>query len=229
MTITFAELIAAALIKFSGKIDTLDISILISMINEPYTFSNKSDNRLTAITEFQNNNYQLQFGYTLDTEISPNLTIKEYLATIAEANALNFMNELDLTYLVLRKINQLGGICEANLNSRFNKLEVNTILNLINEGYLYTLWTKEATYDDYPSVVISKKGEVYLFFNTYQTQIKMFENELIAKGYNPNLLGPYLITKNLHRPFNEIFDISSFEYFGHIYDLDLTKPEELSR
>ena len=228
MPITFAELIAGALLKFEGKIDTLDLSLLISMINEPFTFSNTSNNN-NEVAEFRDNKYQLKEGYTLNTTLNSNLSIADYLKNIAQPHTLNFLQEIDLTYFVLQKINHLGGISEDTLNTKLNKVELAECLRLINEGYLYTIWTKEAIYADYQSVVLSKKGEVYLFVKTYQREITNFQNELLAKGYNPDLIGVYLITKNLRRPFNEIFDISSFEYFGHIYDLNIHENPELSR
>ena len=128
MTITFEQLIAAALVKFKGKIDTLDVSILISMINEPYSFSNKNCNKINSIIEFQNNNYQLKDGFNLDTILVSNLTVKECLEMLAKTPALKFIKELDLTYFILRKINQLGIVLEINLNPEF-KLISSTIPN----------------------------------------------------------------------------------------------------
>ena len=228
MPITFEELIAASLLKFNGEIDTLDISLLISNINEPYNFSNKSNNRINYLTKFQNNKYQLKEGLTLETLLKPDLTIQSILENIAKPNALTFLNNLDLTNFVLQKINHLGGISENSLNTKLNKVELNECLRLIKEGYLYTIWTKESIYDDSQSIVLSKKGEVYLFIKTYSHQVELFKYELLSHGYNPDLIGVYLITKNLHRPIDEIFNISDFEYFGHIFDVDLTKNDDLT-
>lgn len=214
------QLVAGALLKFDGEIDSNDIIILSNLINEKII--NADFKIINKYFELKNNKYKFKEGYDFNTVLDNNYTIKDVLNSI-QSNAKAFLDSLDLKAFVLRKIQFIDNIRKENISSSFTKKEMDIFMELLALGLVNIRWIPTGSiYDDYEAVTLSKQGEVYLFINEYKVQIEMFKNKLREHGYNDELIEKYLLTKNLNDKMSQLLSVENFRLFGEVYDLDVT-------
>ena len=215
------QLIAGALLKFKGEIDSVDNIILNNLIKieikeEPFKIIDKYFN-------IEDNKIFFKEGYDFTTILNNGYQIKDVLYNLQGTYIHLFFDNLDLDEFVLRKIEYLNYIKKEELQDKLTKEEYKIAIALLQKGFLMIPWIQDGTiYNDFEALTLSKEGEVYLYIKDNQEQINLFKNELISNGYNPDLLFMYLATKNLDSDFSVLFNVESFRLFGQIYDLDIS-------
>ena len=217
------RLVAGALLKFNGEVDSVDIIILSNLLKK-----NIVDDNFKIINKYfkyQYNKYQFKDNYNFDTVLKNNCTIKECLDNLQGEDLKDFFSQLDLKEFILRKIKYLNEIQKDYIDSMYTYEELKIARELLNENFIFISWVSndDSFLGDYQAFEITKKGNLYLFMKDNKVQIDSFREELLKEGCNIEYLSMYFENIYLDRPLEIIFNVENFKIFEQIYGLDVRK------
>ena len=223
--ITLDNLIAGALLKFK-TVDSLDMVILMGGLENIRIVGNI--NELNPYIQNNKNTISLKSEYTLDTNISPNIShlfsLERYLNRLQGPIVKNYLENLNLIIFVLKKIYFSWAVPKSNLKDMFNDVELPIINELFDLGFIDVKWNEDIPYEDYEEIFVTKQGEVELYMYDNQEAIQSFCEVLLSFNYNPDLIKDFLMTiPDLTSYVLDKKSLKDFESFGSLYDRSLLK------
>ena len=128
----------------------------------------------------------------------------------------------DEIYEILKQI-PLEGIKEEEIN-KIEGINNDIIQILINDNYLLKEYSDDGSiYNDFPVIILTKKGKLKIFMEKYNIKIQKFKSELLLYGYDIDLVEDFLYVSDLDLPPREILKIEKFYFFCTEYDRALEK------
>ena len=219
--INLEELIAGAILKFR-VLDSLDMTLLITKL-AGIAEVNQKISELSKYIQYSGGYIHIKPNLSLDSNISLDenkyYSLKQLLENKQKGFVKEYLDELNLTTFVLKKIKMLSIVKKDDLSKLFNKVELSVIYQLIDLGYLIVSWNDEVPYEDYQEVLIAKQGEIELFLEDNAQDVSKFISFLNEKGYDVSLIRDFLSTiPDLEQYCLNENSISHFEYFCSLYD-----------
>ena len=219
--INLEELIAGAILKFR-VLDSLDMTLLITKL-AGIAEVNQEISELSKYIQYSDGYIHIKTNLSLDSNISLDenkyYSLKQLLENKQKGFVKEYLDELNLTTFVLKKIKMLSIVKKDDLSKLFNKVELSVIYQLIDLGYLIVSWNDEVPYEDYQEVLITKQGEIELFLEDNAQDVSKFISFLNEKGYDVSLIRDFLSTiPDLEQYCLNENSISHFEYFCSLYD-----------
>lgn len=223
--ITLESLIAGALLKF-GTVDSLDIALLMGGLKN-VTVVDYIDG-LKQYMQYKQNIIRLKPEYTLDTNISPTANylfpLRKYLNRLQGPIVKNYLENLNLIALVLKKIQISWAVPKNNLKNMFNDVELAIVNELLALNHIDVRWNDDVPYEDYEEIFVTKQGEVELYMYDNQEAIQSFQELLVSYNYNPYLIKDFLMSlPDLNSYVLDKRSIGDFELFGSLYDRSVLK------
>lgn len=217
--VTLNELIAGALLKF-GRVDSIDMILLMYLIKDSVDIVNNS---------YNHNYFFMSDGIIkLNEEYTKRLFIavdNDMFLDRLQGNVVrNYLNDLDVSEFLLRKIKLLGSINVENYRHFFSSSQISLIDMLRDKGYVC-----DKIIDGSRIIKITKKGELSLFLVDNHNEIDKFRKELQSNGYDDILLEAFLITQDLDKWLKDILTIENFLVFCDNYDKCPYKFEYINR
>ena len=219
--INLEELIAGAILKFR-VLDSLDMTLLITKL-AGIAEVNQEISELSKYIQYSDGYIHIKTNLSLDSNISLDenkyYSLKQLLENKQKGFVKEYLDELNLTTFVLKKIKMLSIVKKDDLPKLFNKVELSVIYQLIDLGYLIVSWNDEVPYEDYQEVLVTKQGEIELFLEYNAQDVSKFISFLNEKGYDVSLIRDFLSTiPDLEQYCLNENSISHFEYFCSLYD-----------
>ncbi len=118
---------------------------------------------------------------------------------------------------LLKKINESKPTLNT-VRTIYLEEELKAIKSLITEGQITIIWDDYIPHLSYQYLELTKSGQVTLFIDTYNDEIKKFVSSLDKLGYDHNLLNDFLLSMNLSKPVEEILTIDNFLWYCSIFD-----------
>lgn len=209
--IKFEQLIAGGLSIF-GKLESLDIEILTTMLKKQYD-QRKSISRLFDYISIEQGTLLVRDNLGIDEE-----ELTSDLRIIAGTEICEFLDNLDLEQFALRKIAEINSVDEAELEQQFSEIERRTIQNLIEKKLLAVVWNDDIPAENYREIKLTQRGYETVFCEEYEDEITIFEEELTSKNFDQELIPDFLYTQDLSKPACAILTIENFRDFCQKYD-----------
>lgn len=225
-TITVLEIIYGLLLKF-GKIDEASVNVLVQQLGKKFNIEIDEENKYYFVTED---------GFIILNPVSIDLILKKInnkqLENSQSELVINYLNNISLAELVLRKIKLYGWVSleKDSLMDVFSISEIIELRKLIKDGYIIDYFEEALIYDDYYAAQLTKKGEVKLFVVDNASKINSFFNSLgIESGEMDRVKEDFLMTQNLGLEIRKILNIDNYVSFCRIYDREYPKNYSLLR
>ena len=136
----------------------------------------------------------------------------------------NYLDNLNLIALVLKKIQISWAVPKNNLKNMFNNVELAIVNELLALNLIDVRWNDDVPYEDYEEIFITKQGEVELYMYDNQEAIQSFQELLVSYNYNPDLIKDFLMSlPDLNYYVLDKRSIGDFELFGSLYDRSVLK------
>ena len=170
--ITFDELALISFIKFA-KLDGNDMTLLMDEISEITDVILEEDSDYYFVTVdgviVLSEKYIKKMYQNVDSELFERVQL---------TSAYKRVNAIDMKSFVLKKIKLLGEDCvvKDDISNIFSFSQLCSINELYQDGYIIDYWKKEAIYDDYQAIKLTKRGESYLFLAENKKEIDICLN-----------------------------------------------------
>lgn len=136
----------------------------------------------------------------------------------------NYLENLNLIALVLKKIQISWAVPKNNLKNMFNDVELAIVNELLALNHIDVRWNDDVPYEDYEEIFVTKQGEVELYMYDNQEAIQSFQELLVSYNYNPDLIKDFLMSlPDLNSYVLDKRSIGDFELFGSLYDRSVLK------
>lgn len=193
--ISFEQLTAGALLKF-GKVDSVDMTLLMGGIHNTYELINDEYDYINDYFILVNGNVVLNEKYVRRFYQYTNSEILEKM----QGNVLKkYMDNLNISEFTLRKIKLLGLGCVVKdaLEETFSEIQMGTIVELYEKGFIEDYIQEDARYGDYEAVRITQEGKLHLFKIDNKMVIDDFLNTIRCNGYNDDRFDEFLLEQDL--------------------------------
>ncbi len=230
--VRFEELVIAGILRFE-ELSQKDIELLKEWLLDNYHLEVKG-NSIILNSEYiaeQDGNYFLNPEFTLDSNVSFEkensfFPLEKRLEFSQGLTLSKCFEELDLYDFVLKKIKALTPLYKSCLKNNFSKKQLELIDDLELMGFIVGAWTDSYVNDS--EIKLTDSGESKLFIDQNKPIIEEFYNNILALGYNPDLLWHYLKDKDINQSLTSILNL---EAFLEAYPMDKPLPtpvEEVS-
>lgn len=212
--VTYNQLAAGALLKF-GKLDSVDMSVLIEQISKDVEFVNNDSNNYFVI---RNNNVELDSKYF---EGVPQEIIGGFLMRIQGDLVKQYFNNFEVMELVLRKIKLLNN--KRCIVDNFGASQLRALYWLYHERCICGKGIEK----DF-TMELTKRGELYLFLIDNRKYVEQFLELLKANELSDLLFDAYLMSCDLNSNVEDIFRLDRYMEFcltPYEQPLDLTERE----
>ncbi len=210
--VNIENVIAGTIYKFE-EIDSADIVLIMAYLSKLNI--RIANHTLVSINRLIYDDHgTIKIKKTLDKTIA-----KERLKKIA-GKTITFIEQIDLNMMVLNKIKMFGKIIKEYVKEHFNKLELNVLFKLLEQGYIEFQWNDNALSNAHEVLVLTNKGNVKIYIEKHKNEISKFINMLKAKNYNVSLFYPFMQSiNNLDDYHLNDSTILEFEHFCQSYNL----------
>lgn len=223
--VTINQIIAGALLKF-GKLDSVDISLLIDSISNVCEVVNDTEPGEEYFL-MADGSVILNYEYINRMHSAINNT---RLERIQGDIVKKYLDNLVLEEFVLRKIKLLGLGCvpKDDIIHSFSVNQIYALCGLHQDRCVGDYCHKDSVYGDYEAIMLTKRGELYLFLSDNKRAVESFVKRLKINGYNELLLDAFLITQDLQQDAKDILKLDRFVDFCDEYG-KTTKTSGYSR
>lgn len=179
--VSFKSLLASAILKFDF-VDSIDITLIMASLKLlGVEVGNHVLGNLKDYITFNN-------GIMKKTTSMKEEVLNARLKRIAGKKTISYLEQIDMSNLVLHKIKLLFAIKRDNLKNLFNKQELEELYKLLEQGYV------EFTELDNKELVLTKKGLVKLFIEKNRIEVSKFQEMLNRLNYDFDLFVEFLET-----------------------------------
>lgn len=211
------QLLAGLLLKFK-TIDHLALKFIgedISKIN--FVHFGFQSSEIESYVE------ETPYGYKLKDECFDEkgeilLEVKQALNNYNNSIVIDYLNELSIEDLVIRKVVDMEIATPADINLRFSEEEKIVLKRLVNERYLENIWNgNDKVHEDYMEVVLDRLGKKRAFELEFPECVIEFKKLVASSGYDVTLVDGFLEVQDYDKGIYEILNIDNFLSYCETY------------
>lgn len=223
--VTVEQVLAAALLKF-GSVDYIDMVLLMALIKMK-TKMEIADNMyrtLEMIITEEDRRIKLKPGLDFDSNLLAGskraFPVRRLLEGMVCKELRDFMNDLDVEFLVLKKMEFLPIVPYNLLGHYFSLVQREAVEEHIQSGSMMAIWNDELGVMDFRQLIITPLGLAKRFMSEYASDVELFKTALEQEGFDTTSLLDYFvsISQQLDGPITEILSIAKFREFDETYD-----------
>ena len=205
--IMFERIIAGGILKF-GKVDSVDISLIVKDIDKVFEIDIDKET-MDKYVVFDDGNILLCDRFI--NEVYKNINYNKLEKLSVNMIDIYFKN-MDMDMFVLRKIKLLGDRCvlRDDLIHNFSVVQLYSLWNLYNNGYVEDYLLEDSEYGDYKVVRISKLGFLKLFMDENYMDICKFHKDLMKMNVDCNFINGYFLEMDLGADKDYILNVDNY-------------------
>lgn len=215
--INLENIIAASLLKF-GRVDKTDILLIAEELLKDSSLDVEMD-KINCYVESTDEVISLKDGLDMNsfTE-NERLSIESILKKASKSSVTRFLDSIDIDDYVLLKMSRYSVIHLEDKDKLFSKSQVESLVRLIDEGYLWVTWNDFIPHEDYQQISLTQKGDKRVFEHVNKEELEEFKKSLNDSKYDVTLMDDFLMTQKLNRDVHTILSIDNFTRFCNDYD-----------
>lgn len=224
MTINCEDLLALLLAKFK-KIDFMDLQALDKVIYQDWYEVIGVKNYDTYVDDI--NNFNTYMNY-LENKNDFDEHLKKILSKKESSKVYEYLENLDIKELVLRKIKKQGAIHRFEINN-YNELERIASDELFSMNALTMRWNDDIVYENYQEIALTQVGKIYLYKKDNKDEIACFNKKLQKNNYDEELIDDFLMKQDLTVTPDQLFTMDNFNTWCCIHDRNPFKQVKVNR